>query len=87
MDGSPPTRGCTAYYRDFPKEGEIYTVRDIIPAQGYSGEHTCAVLLHEVLNPDNDPKGRGEHGFSCERFREPTSEEMQNVATAEASHG
>lgn len=75
----PANARLHAYYRYFPKQGRIYTVRDIIPAQGYRGETTCAVLLHEVGNPVNDPKGRGEHGFSCERFREPTSEELEEA--------
>lgn len=82
VNGSFPTNArLHAYYRNFPKKGETYTVRDIIPAQGYRGEETCAVLLAEITNPSDDPKGRGEHGFACERFREV--EEIEYVDHAE----
>ena len=82
VNGAFPTNArLHAYYRSFPKKGETYTVRDIIPAQGYRGEGTCAVLLAEITNPADDPKGRGEHGFACERFREV--EETGNVERAE----
>ena len=58
----------------FPRKGERYTVRDIIPAQGWGGEHTCAVLLEEL---SNRPDHRGEPGFACHRFREVDAEEVE----------
>ena len=79
----PSNARLHAYYKAFPRKGTIYTVRDIIPAQGYRGEETCAVLLHEIINPANDPKGRGEHGFSCDRFRELTPAEMAKAEESE----
>lgn len=83
VNGSFPTNArLHAYYRNFPKKGETYTVRDIIPAQGYRGEETCAVLLAEITNPSDDPKGRGEHGFACERFREVEKTETAKHAAA-----
>lgn len=70
VNGTFPTNArLHAYYKSFPEKGKTYTVRDVIPAQGYGGEHTCAILLEEVVNPDNDPKSRGEHGFAASRFR------------------
>lgn len=69
-DNFPSGARLGAYMKHFPKQDEIYTVRDVIPAQGYKGEEKCAILLEEIKNPTEDPKGRGEFGFAPERFRE-----------------
>lgn len=39
-------------YKDFPKKGRAYTVRDVVPGiapNGGKGE--CAVYLKEIVNP------------------------------------
>jgi hypothetical protein len=55
----------------FPTKGKIYTVRDIIPAQGYKGDHNVAVLLNEIVNPPSPFRPDwGECGFDPRRFRE-----------------
>jgi hypothetical protein len=59
----------------FPKNGRVYTVRDLVPAFDYDMKETCAILLQELINPPN-PKGI-ENGFSSDRFR--TLEDIKEV--------
>ena len=76
-DKFPPSGNRVyAYMKNFPTKGKIYTVRDLIPAQDYKGKDTCAVLLLEITNPDQDPKNRGEFGFSTARFRRASKQEI-----------
>lgn len=82
-DVFPSDQRLHAYYKKYPVKGKIYTVRDITQAQDYQGESTCAVLLEEIMNPDNDIKGRGEFGFSITRFREPTQLELEESIKAQ----
>lgn len=69
------------YLRNLPERDKIYTVRDMIPAQGWDGKETCAVLLAEVRNPPAPHKKQwGECGFAPNRFRELTTDEEVEVA-------
>jgi hypothetical protein len=71
--------GINDIFNALPRKGSIYTVRDIVPAQDWKMRGTCAVLLREL---ENRPNRHGiEPGFQCGRFREPTAEELENVAT------
>jgi hypothetical protein len=75
-DTFPPS--SAKYFEKLPVRGEIYTVRDIIPAQGWNGGHTCAVLLGEIRNPPPSHRPQwGECGFSPDRFREIQINETQ----------
>ncbi len=70
--------GIHDYYNALPQKGKLYTVRDIVPAQDWKLRGTCAVLLEELVNRPNQ---HGiEPGFQCNRFREPTIDELENVA-------
>lgn len=75
--------GINDIFNALPRKGYLYTVRDIVPAQDWKLRGTCAVLLREL---ENRPNQHGiEPGFQCGRFREPTSEELENVATESES--
>lgn len=85
VDGRFP-RAVLNYLRNLPKEGTIYTVRDVIPAQGWNGEGACALLLAEVVNPPAPHRKQwGECGFSHHRFREPTKIELAEVERERAT--
>jgi hypothetical protein len=76
--------GINDIFNALPQKGRLYTVRDIVPAQTFKLEGTCAVLLREL---ENKPNQHGiEPGFQCSRFREPTTEELANVAEEELAH-
>jgi len=82
-DRFPPA--VTSYMKALPRKGDTYTVRDIIPAQGWKGDETCAVLLVELVNPPAPHKPEwGECGFSPHRFREveETTEKAYHETTA-----
>ena len=88
IDGTFP-HSVLLYLRNLPHEGTVYTVRDIIPAQGWQeqdgvpGPETCAVLLAEVVNPPAPHRKQwGECGFAPNRFRELTPEEERERAAA-----
>ena len=69
--------GINDIFNALPRKGTIYTVRDIVQAQDFNLRGTCAVMLREL---ENRPNLHGiEPGFQCERFREPTSEELENA--------
>lgn len=71
--------GIHDIFNALPRKGGIYTVRDIVPAQGFDLKSTCAVLLREL---ENRPNQHGiEPGFQCYRFREPSTEELANSET------
>lgn len=79
IDGTFP-RAVLNYMKHLPAEGRVYTVRDIIPAQDWSGAETCAVLLVEIVNPPAPHRKQwGECGFAPQRFRELTPEEAQAI--------
>lgn len=80
-DRFPPI--VSEIFKNLPEFAHVYTVRDIVPAQDWHKNETCAVLLIELPNPPN--RHGIEPGFSCWRFRELTSNELEIVAQIEAA--
>lgn len=66
VDGKFPL-GIEKLYSELPKEGNTYTIRDIVPGVGLTGEEgEIAVYLCEIRGPEN---AHGiERGFKAERF-------------------
>ncbi len=66
VDGQFPL-GIEQLYAELPKEGSTYTIRDIVPGVGLTGdEGEVAVYLIEIRGPLN---AHGiERGFRAERF-------------------
>ena len=66
VDGRFPL-GIEQLYGELPKEGNTYTIRDIVPGVGLTGEEgEVAVYLIEIKGPLN---AHGiERGFRAERF-------------------
>jgi hypothetical protein len=66
VDGKFPI-GIEKLYSELPKEGMIYTIRDIVPGVGLTGEEgETAVYLCEITGPLN---AHGiERGFRADRF-------------------
>ncbi len=66
IDGTFPL-GIEKLYTELPKEGTTYTIRDIVPGVGLTGdEGEVAVYLCEIRGPLN---AHGiERGFRAERF-------------------
>ncbi|HEV3409423.1 MAG TPA: hypothetical protein VG095_03960 [Chthoniobacterales bacterium] len=66
VDGRFPV-GIEKFYGELPKEGSTYTIRDIVPGVGLTGEEgEVAVYLCEIKSPLNT---HGiERGFRAERF-------------------
>lgn len=66
VDGRFPL-GIEKLYGELPKEGSVYTIRDIVPGIGLTGdEGEVAVYLCEIKGPLN---AHGiERGFRAERF-------------------
>jgi hypothetical protein len=66
VDGHFPL-GIEKLYSELPKEGVTYTIRDIVPGVGLTGEEgEIAVYLCEIKGPLN---AHGiERGFRAERF-------------------
>lgn len=66
VDGKFPI-GIEQLYSELPKEGHTYTIRDIVPGVGLTGEEgEIAVYLIEIEGPIN---AHGiERGFKAERF-------------------
>jgi hypothetical protein len=66
VDGRFPL-GIEELYSELPKEGVIYTIRDIVPGIGLTGEEgETAVYLCEISGPLNE---HGiERGFRADRF-------------------
>ena len=61
--------GINDVYNALPRKGSLYTVRDIVPGQGFGLEPTVAVYLDELVNL---PNMHGiEPGFAPHRFVEP----------------
>jgi hypothetical protein len=59
--------GITQPYHELPKEGATYTIRDIVPGVGLTGEEgEVAVYLIEIRGPLNAHGIEG--GFKAERF-------------------
>lgn len=89
VDGTFP-HAVLNYMRNLPKQGNIYTVRDVIPARewpkaaGQMGACTCGILLKECANaPAPHRKEWGECGFAPHRFRELTPDEAAMMAHCE----
>ena len=66
IDGRFPL-GIGTLYHELPKEGSTYTIRDIVPGIGLTGdEGEIAVYLCEIQGPLN---AHGiERGFRADRF-------------------
>ncbi|MEO5721568.1 MAG: hypothetical protein ABIR71_08875 [Chthoniobacterales bacterium] len=66
VDGKFPL-GIEKLYAELPQEGSTYTIRDIVPGVGLTGEEgEVAVYLIEISGPLN---AHGiERGFRAERF-------------------
>jgi hypothetical protein len=66
VDGRFPL-GIEKLYAELPKEGATYTIRDIVPGVGLTGEEgETAVYLCEIAGPLN---AHGiERGFRADRF-------------------
>lgn len=66
VDGRFPL-GIEKLYSELPKEGTTYTIRDIVPGVGLTGEEgETAVYLCEISGPLN---AHGiERGFRADRF-------------------
>ncbi|HEY1769169.1 MAG TPA: hypothetical protein VGG02_02790 [Chthoniobacterales bacterium] len=66
VDGRFPL-GIEKLYGELPKEGNTYTIRDVVPGVGLTGdEGEVAVYLCEITGPLN---AHGiERGFRAERF-------------------
>lgn len=77
VDGRFPL-GIEKLYSELPKEGHTYTIRDIVPGVGVTGEEgETAVYLCEITSPLN---AHGiERGFRADRFAplETTEEEAE----------
>jgi hypothetical protein len=76
VDGNFPI-GIEKLYSELPKEGSTYTIRDIVPGIGLTGEEgETAVYLCEITGPLN---AHGiERGFRADRFAPlQTSEEFE----------
>lgn len=76
-DSKFPTDLLGTYYTAFPKKGNVYTVRDIVPGHTGKGIHnTVTVLLKEIINYMNPIL---ENGYNPARFvplEEETIEEQ-----------
>jgi hypothetical protein len=66
VDGRFPI-GIEQLYSELPKEGTTYTIRDIVPGVGLTGEEgETAVYVCEITGPLN---AHGiERGFRADRF-------------------
>lgn len=67
---------------EFPKKGQIYTIRGSFPAIDRYGE-TANILLEELTNPIAN--NGLEHGFNQKRFRELQKDEMKLSRKEEAT--
>lgn len=74
--------GIEKLYSELPKEGSTYTIRDIVPGIGLTGEEgETAVYLCEITGPLN---AHGiERGFRADRFAplETTEDESEERFT------
>ena len=73
--------GIEKFYSELPSEGNTYTIRDIVPGVGLTGdEGEIAVYLCEIKSPLN---AHGiERGFRAERFaplQTSTAEEEEEL--------
>ena len=63
-------QGIIDIYDDLPNKGQIYVVRDVVPAEiPFTKQPTCAILLKEIKNPPCE-RLNVEYGFNPNRFRE-----------------
>src|SRR5712675_585221 len=85
IDGKFPL-GIEALYAELPKEGNTYTIRDVVPGVGLTGEEgEVAVYLCEISGPRN---AHGiERGFKAERFAPLSTTEDEVVVEEEVSLG
>ena len=77
VNGSFPA-GIHDIFNALPAKGTTYTVRDIVPAQGFNLKETAGVYLTELVNRPN--RHGIEPGFQCERFREVEVSEIVEYA-------
>lgn len=78
-DSFPPD--ANKWLDSLPKAGQLYTVRDVVPGQGWDLAPTCAILLTELVNPLND--FGIEPGFDPSRFAEPEELETYEKKSAQ----
>ncbi len=85
IDGRFPL-GIEKFYPQVPKEGNAYTIRDIVPGISFRGEHgEVAVYLVEIVGPLNT---HGiERGFNVERFAPLNEIEERMLAVQENPAG
>lgn len=87
VDGDFPP-GVRDIYNALPVERTIYTVRDVVPGLGPSGneekDQQPAVYLAELVNLPN--RHGIEPGFACRRFAELEEVAESAEAYAELSH-
>ncbi len=83
VDGKFPL-GIEQLFSELPKEGTTYTISDIVPGVGLTGEEgETAVYLCEITGPLN---AHGiERGFSADRFAPLQS--IEDEAATEVSEG
>jgi hypothetical protein len=85
VDGKFPL-GIEKLYAELPREGNTYTIRDIVPGVGLTGEEgEVAVYLFEIHGPIN---AHGiERGFKGERFAPLSTTEDEAAIDEEVSFG
>lgn len=85
VDGKFPL-GIETLYAELPKEGHTYTIRDIVPGVGLTGEEgEIAVYLCEIQGLLN---AHGiERGFKGERFAPLSTTEDESEIDEEVSVG
>jgi hypothetical protein len=85
VDGKFPL-GIEQLYHELPIEGDTYTIRDIVPGVGLTGdEGEVAVYLIEIRGPLN---AHGiERGFNAERFAPLSTIEDEAEVDEEVSLG
>jgi hypothetical protein len=85
IDGKFPL-GIEQLYSKLPKEGNTYTIRDVVPGVGLTGEEgEVAVYLCEISGPRNAHDI--ERGFKAERFAPLTTTEDEVAIDEDVSVG
>ena len=85
VDGRFPL-GIEKFYPQVPKEGNTYTIRNVVPGISFRGEHgEVAAYLVEIAGPLNS---HGiERGFNVERFAPLDEIEEHTLAVQENPAG
>ena len=84
IDGKFPL-GIEQLYAELPKEGNTYTIRDVVPGVGLTGEEGESQFLFVNYGPLN---AHGiERGFKAERFAPLSTIEDEVAVDEEVSVG